>query len=636
MYIWQFAFLPENSDEIYAIYGRTWEEYGIFCSYLTRALDESERLIIFVHNLSYEFQFLSGIGGLHSFCDSDSVFAVKPRKILKADAYKLEYRCSYLQTNMGLDILTKSMNVEHKKKSGEDFDYSAIRYPWTPLTDSELDYCMNDVIGLVESIKVRMESAGDTLATIPLTSTGYVRRDVKKVMYQYRFWQNDILPSYDVYCDLNAAFRGGDTHANRHYSGLILDNLTSFDRSSSYPDVCCNGRFPISKFQPLKTHDISNIVEEIYKKDRAVLMRVCFTNIRLKDDEQENPYLSKHKCLISEREEDELKATYDNGRVMTAPYLETTITDIDFRIISEVYDWDDVYVERAYYSRYGKLPYNLIQLFIKYYRDKTELKGIEGKEIMYMLAKALLNSIYGLMAQNPLKETTIYSARDYENMWRMEEMTEDEKKEKYTEAIEKSALPYQWGVWTTALARYELYKGMQYVKTHGGYLVYWDTDSIKYIGEVDWEGFNSEKIRLSTESGAYATDKHGITHYMGVFEEDGIYSKFKTMGAKKYCYVDAKDGKLHLTVSGVNKRYGVKELGSIDNFKEGFIFRKAGGTESVYNDRPEITEIEIDGHTLQITKNVVIKDSEYTLGITKEYSDLIFKNKYCNFGLPVL
>lgn len=112
---------------------------------------------------------------------------------------------------------------------------------------------------------------------------------------------------------------------------------------------------------------------------------------------------------------------------------------------------------------------------------------------------------------------------------------------------------------------------------------------------------------------------------MGVFEEDGIYQKFITLGAKKYAYEDL-NGELHITVAGVIKKKGAKELarkGGIYNFKPDFVFTEAGGLEAVYNDDPEIKTYTIEGHELKITSNVMLRDSTYTLGITNEYEKLL-------------
>ena len=58
--------------------------------------------------------------------------------------------------------------------------------------------------------------------------------------------------------------------------------------------------------------------------------------------------------------------------------------------------------------------------------------------------------------------------------------------------------------------------------------------------------------------------------------------------------------------------------GGLKAFKEGFVWYDAGGLESVYNDDPEIKEVNIDGHKLHVISNVILKPSTYTLGITGE------------------
>ena len=150
--------------------------------------------------------------------------------------------------------------------------------------------------------------------------------------------------------------------------------------------------------------------------------------------------------------------------------------------------------------------------------------------------------------------------------------------------------------------------------------LYVDTDSIKFIGNYD---HIFERINQSLRHEEYsALDTKGNSHYLGVFEKEQNMKRFATMGAKKYCYEDMQ-GNLHITISGVNKKLGAQELGKIENFKEGFIFRKAGGMLSVYNDHPEITSVRIKGHLIKITSNVALFPSTYELGLTEEYSRLI-------------
>ena len=239
MYIWQVSI---NAEVL--IIGRTWNEFLLFLSKICDHLKENEYIIFFVHNLSYEFQFLRGV---YDF-DETEVMCIRSRKILKCEMlHHIEFRCSYLHSNMSLKEFCKKMNAKHGKLAG-DLDYSVYRDSNTVLTDQELAYCYNDVLGLCEAIQYEMQQDGDTLHTIPLTSTGYVRRDIKEVMLPMAHSIiQPILYDIKVYKLLRLAFRGGNTHANRYFAKYIIENVKSADRSSSYPDVQINCKYPMSK-----------------------------------------------------------------------------------------------------------------------------------------------------------------------------------------------------------------------------------------------------------------------------------------------------------------------------------------------------------------------------------------------------
>lgn len=624
MYIWQWQF-----GEDYTVIGRTWDEFIDLQKRIKAVLPSERWLVVYVHNLSYEFQFLKGI---YAFMPDD-VFAVASRKVVKADMWGcFEFRCSYKLTNMSLKQFTSKMMVKHQKLSGEEFDYSQKRYPWTSLSDEELEYCINDVLGLVEAVNALMARDGDTLQTIPLTSTGYVRRNAKRALKDGSVHHNfvySILPDIETYRALREAFRGGNTHANRYYAGDIVENVHSADRSSSYPAVMCNCEYPMSVFTPILKKDLNPgyISRCITVRHKALLLRIGIRNLRLRDPYWGCPYLSKDKCRNIHKAVD----TEDNGRILEAEYLETTITDIDLKIIMEEYQGEIIFLQ-GWYASYKKLPQPLIDEVIKYYKDKTELKGVKGQEVFYDKAKALLNSLYGMMAQDPVKHNLIFQQV---GDWEEDLSLTDE--EILGKSNAKAFLAYQWGVWVTAHSRDALERGIRLVhETPDADFVYCDTDSVKYTGTVDWSGYNLARIEECRESGSMATDPSGVTHYMGVFETEDLkdtgfaYRYFKTLGAKKYAYVEREGEGVHCTIAGVNKKKGGKELdkhGGLSAFAEGFIFREAGGTQAVYNDAPEIDHVVIEGHVLPITANVAILPSEYTLGITGEYERIIKYSK---------
>lgn len=620
MYIWQFAIDAET-----VIIGRTWDEFDALLHKIIDGMRGKQTLVIWVHNLSYEFQFLRGI---YNFT-AEEVLAVKSRKILTCKMFdeRIEMRCSYLQTNMSLGEFTKKMGAEHCKLSGVEFDYDKKRYPWTSLSDAELQYCYNDVVGLCEALKIEMRRDNDNLYTIPLTSTGYVRRDAKSAMTGLP--HDDYKIDMDVYTALREAFRGGNTHANRFYAGIILTNVKSADRSSSYPDVQCNQRFPCGKWAKrpfLKASDIDRKIDH----GKSLLLRLRFRNIRLTNEEWPCPYLTLDKGR------NVTGYQLDNGRILHADTYDTTVTDIDYGIINEEYSYDSIEVLAAWENNYTRLPGRLVDTIESYYSAKTELKGVPGQELYYMLAKQKLNGIYGMSAQDPVKPSIVFSESAVETAtgltehYTLENVTAEEL---LSEANKRVWMPYAWGVWTTAYARRALEDG---IKLAGDDFVYCDTDSVKYQGDIDWTAFNNQRISDSTDNGALATDPSGATHYMGVFEQEDTYDRFITLGAKKYAY-EIK-GKLGITVAGVNKKEGAKELGCLENFRVGFEFHAGGGLESVYNDEPYGTYI-IDGHEVYITQNVCLRPSTYRIGLGDDYarllqtvsSDLHFRERLLSF-----
>ena len=139
-----------------------------------------------------------------------------------------EFRCSYIQTNLSLSALCKQTGVQ-QKLSGQKFNYDKIRFPWTKLTPFEEEYTTVDVQSLVEAMKYRVQRGGDTLQTVPLTSTGYVRRECKEALKDQYLDIREMKPGEKEYRLLRKAFRGGNTHANRYFVNQIIDDVYSYD-----------------------------------------------------------------------------------------------------------------------------------------------------------------------------------------------------------------------------------------------------------------------------------------------------------------------------------------------------------------------------------------------------------------------
>lgn len=604
MYIWQVCI------EGNVVFGRRWEELQEFMNNVVNAykLSEEERVVVYVHNLSFEFQFIQDY---FKFVD---VFAMASRSILTAKTAHLEFRCSYKLSNMSLaKFIENTPNTLHYKGI-DDLDYAAVRTPDTELTEVEYGYCFNDVKGLYECVMELLKE--DNIATIPLTSTGYVRRDCRNAMNKNKNNRKMFLRSRLTllqYKLLRECFRGGNTASDRYLTNLILKIVGSYDLSSSYPFQMIAREYPLGKWNYGVIPDIKTLEE--YNKKYCTIARYTFKNIRLKD-EKPIPYIPQSKCLAL----GDAREIY-NGRILHADFLTISMTNIDFDIVREQYEYDEIAVEEFHYSRKGLLPKELRDTIMYYFEKKSKLKGDEEHYYEYMKSKNKLNSIYGMTVTNILNTEIEYHDGEYTE----KKMTEEEMEEALDKYYKnhRSFLNYSWGVFVTAYARRELEDGLNIA---GLDTIYCDTDSVKYIGNHDkeFEAYNERLNKECEEKGIRNyTEVNGKRFYMGIFDKEKGYDEFITLGAKKYAFLQ--HGKLGITVSGLSKKKGAEELerkGGLRRFQRNEVFYNSGRTIAQYNSA-DVHDITVDGCTFSTASNLAIVDTTYTLGISDTMLDII-------------
>ena len=626
MYVWQFQI------EDYTVKGRTWEEYFSFLDILRQSIGQIREdnklslnpfLVIWVHNLQYEFSWLCG---LYPFTN-DECFFRDVRKPIYCRMYDtFEYRCSYIQSNMSLAALCKQTGVK-QKLSGQKFDYDKVRFPWTKLSAFEEEYTTVDVESLVAAMKYRVQRGGDTLQTVPLTSTGYVRRECKNALKDRFLDLRELKPGEKEYRLLRKAFRGGNTHANRYYVDKIVPDVYSYDISSSYPTQQLTHMFPMKPFKWLVLEQKTSAarlkrVFQFIGLGYAVVGTYQFKNMRLKNHREPIPYISLSRCQAMGTDDYEL--TLDNGRVLECGYMEISCTEIDLEIILEQYTFDYMDVMECMIAQKDYLPAEYREVIQNYYNKKTALKGDDSEDGKYIYTKSknMLNAVYGMSATDPVHQDIYYQDGNYK-ISGYEDFNQDE----LLKLLKNASFPYQWGVYTTALARKQLQDA---IKLCGDRIVYCDTDSVKVIGNIDINILNKELMKKAVQSKAYADDMNGHRHYIGLFEDDGHYDEFITQGAKRYAYRIGDH--LGITVAGVSKKineetgisFAVEELKTLDRFRVGMTWRKAGGTISVYNDADDFDYTDpATGNTLHIGRNVAIVPSTYVMTYSKDYRLLL-------------
>ena len=573
MYIWMFGI----NDIVY--YGRTWDELKLFLKKLDNCISDTK--YVFIHNLAFEFQYLK------SNFHFEEVAARKSHKVITAimKDYNIILRCSYMMTNVALKYLPKVFDLPVEKKVG-DLDYSLIRNPNTPLTENELGYCEYDCLVLYHYILKELDVYED-VKHIPTTSTGKVRRELQELVrtdFKYRRIVHKAINTdphiYNLLCD---AFLGGYTHANWIYADEVLKNVDSYDIASSYPYVLATQKYPNSEFRKCFIKK-----REQMSKGLCYLLVVKFKNVKCR---YYNNFISASKCRNLRG------AKYDNGRLISADEFEMTLTDVDFYFYLDTYDLEYEIIE-CFYSSKNYLPKTLIKFILDKYVGKTELKGVEGKEMEYGRIKSMYNSIYGMSVTNNIRDNVIYY--DNDGTWEEVELTNEEIIEKLKNEKKKSFLSFAYGVWVTAYARDNL---LRRVIANDDYVVYCDTDSCKLVEGYDKEVFNNynksvdERIEyvcriLKLEKNQYEPkDIKGNKHMMGLFEKECNYEEFITQGAKKYAYKI--DDKIHITIAGVPKK-GASALKSLNDFRDNFIFRYEDTEKNLlmYVDNQESVEVE--------------------------------------------
>ncbi len=649
MYIWQACI------DYKLCVGRYWADFLTFLKRLSDVLPDNDALFIFyVHNLSFEFQFMHGI--FRYFGYEPEFFAITNRRLLSMTVkeLKVQFRCSMRLTGSSLANFIKDTPGALFPKLKGELDYLIERTPLTKMKEEELAYCYHDVLGLYDALRRDMDATGDDIATIPLTQTGYIRRMLKGRIKPLKWYRALLLASAlrpRQYKMVKALARGGDTLASMsHPLYTVLHNLDSWDIKSSHPTRLFE-KYPIGRLDYEGKDLTLDKIHAIRDEGRWYMARFLFVGLDLKDYTQPIPALMESKAEYGSRGWKDSKGNYTgpivyNGRLCAASSACFCLDRVTFEMVEEQYTWKKLYIDECYSSNYDYLP-QVVRDFVRdLFYKKCELEIERAKyekytpewyeaDRHYMRAKQHLNGIFGMFYTDPLRESYTIEKNGAWAVTSADYLSEDEKTRK--EAEEKlfrsqaaAVGEYLWGVHTAALSRRALdtmIKTIGYAET-----VYSDTDSDKAFSNpaVDKRvaALNRSIEANSRERGAFCTVA-GRDFVLGVVEketEDEPYSEFITGGAKKYCYRDR--GKLHFTIAGVSRKYTDRKGGEhenieqlkddIQNFRPGMIFNPAGGKVLHYRDEEahyqKVTGDDGTSCEILIAGSIYMTDRKVTLG----------------------
>lgn len=577
-------------------------------------LDDSKHLIIYVHNLSYDITYLFK-WLVKEYGNKFDCLCIDKRKYITFTINGLEFRCSYKLSNKSLNKWGKDLNVKHKKKVGT-FDYDKIIYQDTPLTYQEWKYQIYDVLCLDECIKKQLEIYGHTIATVPLTSTGYIRNDIRKHFKadkkNVKNFKKRAL-TLEVYNAFNNEFAGGVTHGNRYYKNKTIiflqdvkcvkspiyksfsihhNTIYKFfyhygkhrDFVSHYPSTLRNNRsFPSSAFSLVYTIKDKVTFTDIKKSiaNKCSLIKVVIKDLKVKKGVT-IPFAQLHKFYCGKI--GDCKFISDNGRILEMQgKSEVCLTEYDYLILEQQYTFKALIV-KVWQARKDYIPNYLADSIDKYFLGKSDFKDKVHslKEQGYndyneelfnantdlMKSKNGLNGIYGSLATAIVRLS--YKPDIYGNWADSTESTPKEQIEKYYNNW-NSFNEYQLGCYCTSLARYELYQFILII----GYsnVLYCDTDSIFYHSTPSIEKriakLNETKRAKAIKHKAFIINENGKNVYYDWFDDEKEnIRQFRFLHSKCYAYVENK--KTHCTIAGVqsfSRYYTEDNITRIDELK---------------------------------------------------------------------
>ena len=435
------------------------------------------------------------------------------RKINKVTIYD-----SLKILNFSVSQVAKSFNLGLLK--GE-IDYKKDRPIGYQMTQEEIDYLKNDVVIMAKALTIMF-----TQNLTKMTIGSNALSQYKEMNQSFRLYF-PVLP-YEIDQQIRESYKGGFTYLNPYYKGKEVQKGSVYDANSLYPSVMYNENLPIG--EPL-------YFEGKYEMDRLYPLYVqkltCAFN--LKPNKIPSIQIKNNMSFLPneyiESSNDEL--------------ITLTLTSVDLSLFFEQYDVYDI-------TYHGGWKFKQLKGLFKQYIDKyTEMKTTAKQNknsALYLIAKLMLNSLYGKFGSNPnvrgkypiLTDDGIVKYKLYPN-----------------EIKDSNYIPV--ASFITSYARRKTIKTSQMIRDYSiehygeDYYIYSDTDSIHILN------LTKEELMPLIDISDYD---------LGAWKHEGNFIKAKFLRQKCYIEQMEEDQQIHVTVSGMPKRLGHKV--NFENFNESF------------------------------------------------------------------
>ena len=304
---------------------------------------------------------ISDMGLFYSITIYFEVKGKKAKKVTIFDSLKI--------LNMSVEQVAKSFGLSIRKL---ELDYNTKRERGYILKDYEKDYITNDVKIMAMALDILFKQDLDNM-----TIGSNALKNFKKTHSIRKY--NRMFPelNYKIDKDMRKAYKGGFTYLNPIYKEKDVGKGVVLDVNSLYPSVMYEKPLPIG--EPV-------FFEGEYKQDNVYPLYIQMISCRFKIKKNKIPTIQIKGSYYLENEYLESS----NGNIETL-----VLTNIDLKLFFENYDVYEVNYECGWKF---KQMYGIFTDYIDKWITVKNEATISGNKGMRMLAKLMLNSLYGKFA----------------------------------------------------------------------------------------------------------------------------------------------------------------------------------------------------------------------------------------------
>ncbi len=392
-----YAYVPGESDSVY-IYRDAASMIAYIGDLVTWGLEQQVCPIVAGYNLMFDMQPL--MAALHAIYDME-VNAQSSTNVYTLDLYRdgvrvLRFWDTFHLEMRGLAAMGRTAGLA---KLNGDWDYTLIRTPETPLTDTERMYAIRDVQVIPAYMRYLLQAnawmrEGD-LGVKVITKTSIVRQmaqhEIAKLRYRTDKGYKTLLQTFMAICNEDmpacyydyglrkACFRGGLTFTAARYASVVVRNVASLDVTSMH-HTFINGSFMPEQFRPVKPAVLRTLLERTFSTSVdnvlktyhrpfpfAYHARVRFYNLMLKTGTPFDAYgialipkgkfqrepesgadfsvndatqFAERASRMSGWRDRAVKPVFAFGKLYSADVAEIHVSEYEAWCISQVYDFD--------------------------------------------------------------------------------------------------------------------------------------------------------------------------------------------------------------------------------------------------------------------------------------------------------